>query len=112
MRGVWLTFFVTERGKHKGELLHDWLLDKARHLGLHGGTALRATAGFGRHGRMHEETFFELAPELPVEVGFVLTEEEAEKLLGAVRAEGLKLFYTRSPVEFGVTGEDGSPDVA
>lgn len=112
MRGVYLTFFVTERARHHGDLTYDWLLDKARKLGFHGGTAVRATAGFGRHGRMHEETFFELAPELPVEVGFALTEEEADKLLDAVRAEGLKLFYTRSPVEFGVTGEDGGGDVA
>jgi PII-like signaling protein len=112
MRGVYLTFFVTERGKHRGDLTYEWLLSQARELGLHGGTAVRATAGFGRHGRLHEETFFELAPELPVEVSFAVTEEEAEKLLGAVRAAGLKLFYTRSPVEFGVTGEDGSPDMA
>lgn len=112
MPGVYLTFFVTERGKHHGELTYDWLLAKARELGLHGGTALRATAGFGRHGRMHEETFFELAPELPVEVSFAVSEEEAQKLLDAVRAEGLKLFYTRSPVEFGITGEDTGTDVA
>lgn len=112
MRGVYLTFFVTERARHGGDLTYDWLLDKARKLGLHGGTAVRATAGFGRHGRMHEETFFELAPELPVEVSFALTEEQAQKLLDAVRAEGLKLFYTRFPVEFGVTGEDGGADVA
>ena len=42
-------------------------------MGVHGGSAFRAIAGFGRHGHMHEETFFELAGELAVKVEFIWT---------------------------------------
>jgi len=50
-------------------------------MGVHGGTAMRAIAGLGRHGRLHEETFIELAGDLPVEVSFILTEEEGQRFL-------------------------------
>jgi len=50
--------------------LYEWLLEEAKSLGVHGGSAFRAIAGFGRHGRMHEDTFFELAGELAVKVEF------------------------------------------
>jgi PII-like signaling protein len=29
-------------------------------LGIHGGSAFKAIAGFGRHGVLHEDHFFEL----------------------------------------------------
>ena len=106
MRGVYLTFFTPERAEHAGILLYEWLLEQAKGIGLHGGTAVRAVSGFGRHGRLHEEGFFELAPDLPVEVSFAASEEEAEKLLGLLRAAKLRVFYTRLPVEFGVLGEE------
>ncbi|MFT3790053.1 MAG: DUF190 domain-containing protein [Rudaea sp.] len=44
-------------------LLYEWLLERARKLGIHGGSAFRAIAGYGRHGRLHEQQFFELAGE-------------------------------------------------
>jgi PII-like signaling protein len=105
MKGIYINFFVTERAEHEGILLYVWLLQQARKLGLHGGTAVRGVAGFGRHGKMHEQSFFELAPDLPVEVNFIATEPEVEKLLAAIESAGLKLLYTRDPVEFGITGE-------
>jgi len=33
---------------------------KSQVYGISGGSAFRAVAGFGRHGKLHEETFFEL----------------------------------------------------
>lgn len=104
MKGVYINFFVTERAEHDGILLYVWLLQQAKKIGLHGGTAVRGVAGFGRHGKMHEESFFELAPDLPVEVGFVATESEVEKLLGVIESARLRILYTRDPIEFGVTG--------
>ena len=74
MQGVYLKFYVQENRRHHGILAYEWLLETARKLGLHGGSAFRAIAGFGRHGRLHEEHFFELAGDLSVEVGFALTE--------------------------------------
>ena len=37
------------------------VLEQAKKQGVRGGSAFRAIAGFGRHGILHEEHFFELA---------------------------------------------------
>ncbi len=104
MQGVCLKFFVGENQRHEGVLLFEWLLEQAKKTGIGGGTALRAVAGFGRHGRLHEETFFELAGDLPVEVEFLLSEEQAGSLLDLLRAHHLRLFYVKMPAEYGVAG--------
>jgi PII-like signaling protein len=97
-----LSFYVSEKQRHDGKPLYEWLLEEARTLGVHGGSAFRAIAGFGRHGRLHEETFFELAGELAVKVEFILEEALAEKLLDALRARNIKVFYVRHEVSSGV----------
>lgn len=106
MNGCFLKFYVAERRRHRGRLAYEWLLEESKTCGLHGGSAFRALAGYGRHGRLHEEKFIELAGDLPVEVGFVVTEEEADRFLGHIAAQGLNLFYLRVPVAYGFT--DGS----
>lgn len=102
MKNVYLKFYVAEKQRHKGTLLYEWLLEEAKKMGAPGGFAFRAIAGFGRHGRMHEETFFELAGELPVQIEFVLDEALADKLIAELRAYKLNLFYVRYAVESGV----------
>jgi len=104
MQGIYLKFYVQEGRRHHGILAYEWLLEEARRLGIHGGSAFRAIAGFGRHGKLHEEHFFELAGDLSVEVGFVLGEEEAERFLTHLATEKLKLFYIKVPLEMGVVG--------
>ena len=104
LHGVNLRFYVHSHAKHKGRLLHEWLLETARDQKLAGGSAFRAIAGFGRHGVLHDEGFFELSGDLPVQVEFVLREEEAERLLALVREAGVELVYTTSPVHIGVLG--------
>jgi PII-like signaling protein len=98
-----LKLFVSESQRHHGKLLHEWLLEQAKAMGIGGGTAVRAMAGFGRHGRLHEEAFFELAGDLPVEVEFLLSEIQADQLLALLKTEGLHLCYARMPVEYGIT---------
>lgn len=104
MQGVYLKFYVQEKRRHHGILAYEWLLEAARRLGIHGGSAFRAIAGFGRHGKLHEEHFFELAGDVSVEVGFALTEEEAQKLLAHLAGEQLRVFYIKLPLEMGVVG--------
>ena len=98
-----IRFYATESQRHGGKLVHEWLLERAKALGVPGGTVLRAIAGYGRHGRMHEETFFELAGEVPVEIEFIAEAPQAEAILALLKAEGLRLFYVRMPVERGVS---------
>lgn len=102
MQNVALKFYVTERQRHNGELLYEWLLEQAKELGVPGGSAFRAMAGYGRHGHMHEETFFELAGEQTVQVEFVLEAALADKLLEMLRPHQLNMFYLRHAVEAGI----------
>ena len=104
MIGVHLRLYTYENRKHRGTLVYEWLLDRARQLGIHGGSAFKAMAGYGRHGRLHEQHFFELAGDIPVVVEFILSEAQAEELLGLIRAEELHLFYARMQAEFADTG--------
>ncbi len=97
-----LSFYVSEKQHHAGKPLYEWLLEEARELGVHGGSAFRAIAGFGRHGRLHEDTFFELAGELAVKVEFILNDALAEQLMQRVRLQNMEVFYVRSSVQAGV----------
>jgi len=97
-----LAFFVSEKQHHAGKPLYEWLLEEAKAMGIHGGSAFRAIAGFGRHGTMHEETFFELAGELAVKIEFILDDASADRLLKSVQNENKKVFYVRHKVDSGV----------
>lgn len=108
MQGTYLKFYVHENRNHHHTLVYEWLLEQAKKLGIHGGSAFKAIAGYGRHGVLHEDHFFELAGDLPVEVVFMVSDEEAEQLLRVIRSAALTLFYVKLPAEYGVTiGEAG-----
>jgi PII-like signaling protein len=96
-----LSFYISEKQHHAGMPLYEWLLEEAKSLGVHGGSAFRAIAGFGRHGKMHEETFFELAGELAVKVEFIIDDALAEQLLERVHSQSMKLFYVKQQVQVG-----------
>ncbi|MDP2265752.1 MAG: DUF190 domain-containing protein [Thiobacillus sp.] len=102
MNTICLQVFVSEASHHHSKLTYEWLLDTAQAMGVSGGSAFRALAGFGRHGR-HDMGFFELAGDLPVVVEFFVEASMAERLLEAVAAAGLKLVYAKLPAEVGVT---------
>jgi PII-like signaling protein len=104
MRGVCLKIYTTEVHKHDGMLLYEWILERAKAIGIPGGSVFRAIAGYGRHGKLHEEAFFELAADLPVELEFVASEERIGQLLDLLAGERLQLFYVKFPVETGITG--------
>jgi uncharacterized protein len=101
MQGIYLRFYVHENRKHHGILLYEWLLETAKKAGIQGGSAFRAIAGYGRHGVLHEQHFFELAGDLAVEVEFLLSEAQAENLLDTLAREKINLFYAKGAAEFG-----------
>jgi PII-like signaling protein len=111
MQGSFLRFYVHEGQRHERRLVWEWLLEQANGLGIRGGSAFRAMAGFGRHHVLHESTFFELAGSLTVEVEFIVSDEEAHELLQQVRATGIRVFYACLPALFGVINpEPGDPN--
>ena len=103
---VCLKFFVVENQRHEGQPVYQWLLRQASSLGLPGGSAFRAVAGFGRHRVLHEAHFYELAGELPMEVVFVASRDEASRLVAQVAGAGLSLFHYMILTESGITGRE------
>lgn len=108
MQGSFLRFYVHEGQRHRGRLVWEWLLEEANKLGVGGGSAFRAMAGFGRHHMLHESRFFELAGTLTVEVEFIVTDAEAQRLLELVRKQKIRLFYASVPALFGVINPDSA----
>lgn len=105
--GAYLHFYVHENRKHHHILLYEWLLEQAKKLGIQGGSAFRAIAGFGRHGVLHEQHFFELAGDLTIKVEFIVTLDEARQLLDLVKRENVHIFYSMAQGEFGTINGDG-----
>ncbi len=108
MQGYLFRFYVHEGHRHHGRLAWEWLLEHGNNLGIRGGSAFKAMAGFGRHHVLHEARFFELAGTLTVEVEFIVTAEEAQKLLDLLHTEKVRLFYAYTPACFGVISPDAS----
>jgi uncharacterized protein len=105
--GCFLRFYVHENRKHRhGVLLYEWLLETAKKAGIPGGSAFRAVAGYGRHGVLHEQHFFELAGDLTVEVEFLLSNAQADMLLSRLREEKVRIMYARARAEFGMIQGD------
>jgi PII-like signaling protein len=108
MQGSLFRFYVHEGHHHHGRLAWEWLLEQGNKLGISGGSAFKAMAGFGRHHVLHEARFFELAGTLTIEVEFIVTPEEAQKLLDLLHREKLRLFYAYTPAYFGVVNPDAA----
>jgi PII-like signaling protein len=109
MKATVLRLYMHESRRFHGMLLYEWLLEHARKLGVHGGSAFRAVAGYGRHGVMHEQHYFELAGELPVVTEFIVSEADAERILSMVRKENIDLVYVCWPAEYSATGAPSAP---
>jgi PII-like signaling protein len=106
MEGSYLRFYVVEGQRLHGALLWEWMLKTANAMGIRGGSAFHAMAGFGRHHRLHEDRFFELAGTLIVEVEFLVSGDEKQRLLDRFAAEQVRLFYAEIPARFEVLNPD------
>ncbi len=100
MQGWSLRFYLHENRRHGHQLAYEWLLEQARAQGVQGGSAFRAIAGFGRHGILNEQHFFELAGQSTVLVEFIVSDAQAEALLAKVRVERMPIFFVRFAVEY------------
>jgi PII-like signaling protein len=100
-----LTFFTQQDRRHAGKPLAEWLVAQAGELGLRGATLIPASEGLGHDHRVHSARFFELADQ-PVSVVMAVNAEECDRLFARLQAEGVRLFYVKSAVEFGTLGGD------
>ncbi|MQM30250.1 MAG: hypothetical protein CRU78_06790 [Candidatus Accumulibacter phosphatis] len=106
MQGSYLRLYVRESDRHHGRLLWEWLLDQGNRLGVRGGSAFRSIGGFGRSHAVHEGSFFELAGTTSIEVEFVVTGDEEQRLFALIRQAQVRVFYVRIPAQFGVINPD------
>jgi len=105
MDGYQISFFTVQGHRHKGKPIGDWLVQLAKEMGLTGATLIPGGEGFGHHRRVHSVHFIELTDQ-PLEVVMVITTAEADRLFERLKNEGVHLFYAKTPVEFGVIGEE------
>ncbi|MBK7365455.1 MAG: DUF190 domain-containing protein [Nitrosomonas sp.] len=104
MKGYQLTFFTQQDREHDHLPLGEWLVQEARKLGIGGATLIIATEGFGRDRKLHSAHFFELTDQ-PIKVTMAVNEREAECMFAHLKDEGINIFYVKTPIEFGMSGE-------
>ncbi|SDY19882.1 DUF190 domain-containing protein [Nitrosomonas sp. Nm58] len=105
MRGYQLTFLTQQSRQHGGLPLGEWLLQEARKLGIRGATLFVAAEGFGHDGKLHSAHFFELSDQ-PIEVTMALSAADVERMLTRLREEGINVFFIKTPIEYGMSGEN------
>ena len=102
--GSQLTLYAN-LGQRKGSrTVVEWILETAKETGVRGATVMEGSEGVDMLGRVHAARFFELADE-PAVVVVVAENDAIDALIAKLGEGGVKLFYTRSPVEFGHLGD-------
>jgi Uncharacterized conserved protein len=105
MKGSQLTLYAANQSHRK---LHksvvEWVLDEVAKVGIHGATVTEVSEGIDAHGKYHAARFFELVDQ-PVAVMVAAPDAQVDTLLKNLRSGGVRLFYTRCPVDFEVLGE-------
>lgn len=99
-----LSLYVHAHARYHGELLCEWLLEHARTLGCARAALFRATAGFGPHGVIREEAFFELTDDLPMKLELLLGQALVEPLLDSLRQREIHVSYAWTPITFATLG--------
>lgn len=103
-QGSQITIFASRNTRKGHQQVDEWILETASALGIHGATVVECSEGIDSHGKMHAAHFLELADE-PIAVTVVALDENITALLAELGKGGLRLFYTRIPLEFGYLGD-------
>lgn len=106
MNGYQITFFTQQDRRHRNQSLAHWLLEEARQIGISGATLIAGAEGFGHDRKIRSSGFFELADQ-PIEVTMAVSGAEGDRLFARLQEEGVNVFYTKIPIEFGMTGDKG-----
>ena len=104
MHGFQLTFFTQQDRSHHGHSLAQWLLEEARNIGISGATLIPGSEGFGHDRKIRSAHFFELADQ-PIELTMAVCEADAQRLFARLKEERINIFFVKTPIEFGMTGD-------
>ncbi len=106
MNGYQLTFYTEQNRRHGHQTVWEWLLHEAQQLGVRGATVIDCAQGTGHAGAHHAPHLLRLADQ-PMQIILAVSPDECERLLELVKTANVSVFYTRTPAEFGVLGDDG-----
>lgn len=111
---VLLRIFVGESELWEHRPLYRALIEKLRHEGLSGATALRGIEGFGASNVLHSTSLLALSRDLPVLVEVVDSRERIDRVLPALRemvGKGLMTTTTVNVVKYagGAEPPDSTP---
>ncbi|MBU9206415.1 DUF190 domain-containing protein [Burkholderia multivorans] len=105
MKGSQLTVYAANQShRYEHKTIVDWLLDEIEAGGIHGATVTEVSESVDAHGRYHAARFFELVDQ-PIAVTVAAEDDKIDALLESLRKSGVRLFYTRCPVEYDVLGD-------
>ena len=82
--GSLLRILIGENDKHEGKSLYEWLVLKAREMGLAGATVTRGIMGFGGNSRIHTSKILRLSEDLPIVIEIVDVQEKLEPYLSEI----------------------------
>jgi PII-like signaling protein len=104
MKGYQVSFMAEQNRRIEHKQAMEWLLQLAKELGISGCTVFSGVESFGADGRRHSARFFELADQ-PMEMVMAVTEEQANRLFERIAAMDTKIFYIKTPIEYGQLGK-------
>ena len=107
MRGFQLSFYTQLGRRHGLRSIAEWLLREAKKLEITGTTVRLAQSGFGNNGEYQPPCIFSLTGR-PIEIIMAVSGKEAERLFMLMKENGLKVFYVKMPVEYGIIGKNNN----
>ena len=107
MRGYQISLLAEQDRRIEHRQATEWLLHLAKELGIAGCTVFSGVESFGADGRRHSARFFELADQ-PMELVMAVTEEQADRLFERIEAMETKIFYIKTPIEYGQLGKQNN----
>lgn len=109
MNGYLLTFYTQQDRNVHGQSLGRWLVELAKSLGIHGATLVAGNEGFGHDKKLRSVHFFELTDQ-PIEVTMAISGVDAVKIFTALKQNHINVFYTMTPIEFGMSDDFADDD--
>jgi PII-like signaling protein len=110
MKGSQLTLFADNQSHRMGHrTIVEWILDETKRAGIEGATVIEVSESIDALGKYHAARFFELVDQ-PVVVTVASEDARINALLDVLRQARVRLFYTRSPVEYEVLGTGDAQD--
>jgi len=82
--GYLLRIFVGENDRYERKPVYEWVVLKARELGLAGATVLRGIEGFGAASTIHTASILRLSQDLPIVIEIVDIKERIDTLLAEI----------------------------